>query len=203
MVSNPPRQENPAPSSSIDSLSSADTYAWYASQKFFEALFGIPDAYLAPKGKEPEGADDQDDGEAGPTKALNIILENSRHGVPNDADFYDRMKWLSFSIPYGTASQCTADPIPVAEAPADESLTQLSKPQFPHGTFEVKTQDGTSEYKNDGTGNAGAFWCGETTHSCRAHADMTVDCNVIKYCTELGKNIQGTVQQRAIVVCEW
>lgn len=74
-----------------------------------------------------------------PTKALNIILENSQHGVPNDADFYDKTKWLFFSVPYGTASQCQGDSIPVAEAPSDKSLS-LRKPQFSHGMFEVKTQ---------------------------------------------------------------
>lgn len=200
MVSKPLNRKH-VPRSSIDSFSPADTYAWYASLKFFEALFGIPDAYVSPRGDEP--GEDEGDGEGGPTKALNIILENSRHGIPNDKDFYDIYKWLFFSVPYGTASQCQVDPIPVAEAPADKSITQLIKPQFPHGTFEVKTQDGMCEYKNDGTGNAGALWCGETAHSCRAHADMTAGREADKSCAELGKRIKGWAEQRAIVVCEW
>ncbi|KAG8159643.1 hypothetical protein KVR01_010280 [Diaporthe batatas] len=121
--------------SSIEGQNEADTYAWYASLKFFEALYGIPDAYVAPRGDEP--GEDEGDGEeeSGPAKALNIVLENSRHGIPNDADFYDRTKWLFFSVPYGTASQCQVDPIPVAEAPADKSVG-LRMPQFPHGTFQ-------------------------------------------------------------------
>lgn len=94
--------------------------------------------------------------DTGPTKALNIILENRRHGIPNDADFYDRMKSLFLSIPCGTASQFQVNPNPVAEAPADEYLS-VRKPQFPHGTFEGKTQDGMCEYKNHNKGNTGAL----------------------------------------------
>ncbi|POS71111.1 oviduct-specific glycoprotein [Diaporthe helianthi] len=178
----------------------ADTYAWYASLKFFEGLYGIPDAYVAPRGDE-----DEDDGEeeSGPTKALNIILENSRHGVPPAEDFYDRMKWLFFSVPYGTDSQCKDDPMPVAEALADKTLTQIRKPQFPHGTFEVKTQDGMCEYKNDGQGNPGALWCDGTAHSCTAQVDMAGRDFKTTYCDELGDKIVGSVEQLAVVVCEW
>jgi hypothetical protein len=32
---------------------------------------------------------------------------------------------------------------------------------------------------------------------------MTGDSQVIKSCSELSKKIQGWVEQRAIVVCEW
>lgn len=59
------------------------------------------------------------------------------------------------------------------------------------------------EYKNDGKGNAGALWCSDTANSCRAHADMTVEVQVIKSCSELRKKIKEWVEQRAIVVCQW
>ncbi|CAJ2507826.1 Uu.00g090120.m01.CDS01 [Anthostomella pinea] len=181
----------------------ADTYAWYASEKYFEAFFGTPDAYNQPRvdpdPPAPAPAQDQPDQ---PTKALNIVLENSRHGVPGDADFYDRMEWLLFSVAYGTGSLCATDQSP-ARYPTDGTITQLIHAELLHGTFAVKTQDGDCEYKNDGTGNPGALWCGGTAHSCREQADLRKGREADHYCAELGKSITGSVEQRAAVVCEW
>ncbi|KAI1842222.1 hypothetical protein JX266_011630 [Neoarthrinium moseri] len=88
-----------------------DNYAWDATEKFFENLYGILDAQVTPRDGEDDTAP------AKPTKALNIILENIRHGVPPNKDLYDVFKFLFFfSAPFGTASLCIENPILVTEA---------------------------------------------------------------------------------------
>ncbi|KAK8097499.1 hypothetical protein PG984_016638 [Apiospora sp. TS-2023a] len=163
----------------------ADSYAWYATLKYFEALYGTPDAYLtkdndAPPG-EPEDEPPTQPEAPKPTKALNIILENSRHGVPNDKDFYSRWKYLFFP----------------------RRLCQGIKAHLPSGTFDVQTQDGMCQYKNDGKGNTGALWCGDTAHSCKEHADFRKGREGDVYCRNLSERIRGFVEQRAVVACEW
>ncbi|KAK7968654.1 hypothetical protein PG988_007727 [Apiospora saccharicola] len=137
-----------------------------------------------------------------PTKALKIILENSRHGVPNDKDFYSRWKYLFFSVDFGTSSICQVDPAPKAEAPVND-ISQGIKAHLPSGTFDVQTQDGMCQYKNDGKGNAGALWCGDTAHSCKEHADFRKGREGDVYCRNLSERIKGFVEQRAVVACEW
>ncbi|KAK8084140.1 hypothetical protein PG996_002921 [Apiospora saccharicola] len=184
----------------------ADSYAWYATLKYFEALYGTPDAYLtkdndAPPG-EPEDEPPKQPEAPKPTKALNIILENSRHGVPNDKDFYSRWKYLFFSVDFGTSSICQVDPAPKAEAPVND-ISQGIKAHLPSGTFDVQTQDGMCQYKNDGKGNAGALWCGDTAHSCKEHADFRKGREGDVYCRNLSERVKGFVEQRAVVACEW
>ncbi|KAK6835015.1 hypothetical protein PG987_009709 [Apiospora arundinis] len=125
----------------------ADTYAWYASEKYFEALFGTPDAYKEPRNDPPPAQNK-------PTKAVNIILEHSRHGVPTDKDFYDRMEWLLFSVPYGTGSRCKTDQNPV-RAPADKKITQLIKADFPTAPFPSRRRTGTASTRTTGRGTRG------------------------------------------------
>ncbi|KAF5707982.1 SGNH hydrolase [Fusarium mundagurra] len=179
----------------------ADSYAWYATEKLFEGMFGTPNAaYQKRDGGDDDPTPEQPAPPAGPTKALNIILENKRHGVPGDEDFYDTMNWLFYSTDFGTASQCA--PSPALATHADVSIDTLSidalkDDHFPGGTFDVKTQDGDCQYKNDGTGNPGALWCGDQGHSCRAHQDR----RTFTYCSNLDKSAQ--IQHAAMVVCEW
>ncbi|KAG5761505.1 hypothetical protein H9Q72_010396 [Fusarium xylarioides] len=179
----------------------ADSYAWYATEKYFEGIFGTPNAaYEKRDGDEDDTSPDGPAPPAGPTKALNIILENKRHGVPNDKDFYDTMNWLFYSTNYGTASQCALNPALATHADvsiASLSIDALRDDHFPGGTYDVKTQDGDCQYKNDGTGNPGALWCGDQAHSCRAHPDR----RTFTYCRDLDKSAQ--IQHVAVVVCEW
>ncbi|KAF5561827.1 SGNH hydrolase [Fusarium phyllophilum] len=179
----------------------ADSYAWYATEKYFEGMFGTPNAaYEKRDGDEDDTSPDGPAPPAGPTKALNIILENKRHGVPNDKDFYDTMNWLFYSTNYGTASQCALNPALATHADvsiATLSINALRDDHFPGGTYDVKTQDGDCQYKNDGTGNPGALWCGDQAHSCRAHPDR----RTFTYCSDLDKSAQ--IQHVAVVVCEW
>ncbi|KAF9777223.1 hypothetical protein IL306_004497 [Fusarium sp. DS 682] len=109
-----------------------DTYAWYASLKYFEGMFGTPRAVRMGRDISDEPEDNDGSPEppspepAGPSKALNIILENKRRGVPGDENFEDRMNWRFYSVNFGTASQCQKDPGPTAEAPADVPIASLS-----------------------------------------------------------------------------
>ncbi|KAH7132708.1 hypothetical protein EDB81DRAFT_904555 [Dactylonectria macrodidyma] len=180
----------------VRTVYNADSYAWYATEKWYQWKFNdIPDAAVTPRDEGDPGNDPP----AGPTKALNIILENNNRGVPGDSNLLREFKWLFFSVPFGTASYCKTDPIPVAEAPADPSITQITNPQYPHGTFNVQTQDGMCEYKNDGQGNPGALWCNGQGHSCRDHNDK----DKRRYCDELSNRLGGNVEQVEMVVCEW
>lgn len=57
-----------------------------------QGLYGFSDAYIAPRGDEHGEVQGDGEEKTSPTKALNIILENSQHRIPNDVDFYDRTK---------------------------------------------------------------------------------------------------------------
>ncbi|KAK7941617.1 uncharacterized protein PG986_014004 [Apiospora aurea] len=127
---------------------------------------------------------------------------SGRHGMLNDNDFYDRMKFLFFSVDFGTSSVCQVDPAPVAEAPAT-GISQLIKAHLPSGTFDFKTQDGMCQYKSDGKGNAGALWCGDKAYSCKEHADFRKEREGDVYCRNLSTRITGFVEQRPVVACEW
>ncbi|KAF5549973.1 SGNH hydrolase [Fusarium napiforme] len=179
----------------------ADSYAWYATEKYFEGMFGTPNAAYEKRDEDDDDSSpEQPAPPAGPTKALNIILENKRHGVPNDKDFYDTMNWLFYSTDYGTASQCALNPALATHADvsiATFSVDALRDNHFPGGTYDVKTQDGDCQYKNDGTGNPGALWCGDQAHSCREHPDR----QRVTYCRDLDKSAQ--IQHVPMVVCEW
>ncbi|KAF5690636.1 oviduct-specific glycoprotein [Fusarium denticulatum] len=179
----------------------ADSYAWYATEKYFEGMFGTPNAaYEKRDGDEDDTSPEGPAPPAAPTKALNIILENKRHGVPNDKDFYDTINWLFYSTNYGTASQCALYPALAthADVPISTlSINALKDDYFPGGTYDVKTQDGDCQYKNDGTGNPGALWCGDQAHSCRAHPDRRTATN----CRGLDPSAQ--IYHAAMVVCEW
>ncbi|KAI7762938.1 hypothetical protein LZL87_013429 [Fusarium oxysporum] len=137
-----------------ESTNDPDSYAWYATEKYFEGMFGTPNAaYEKRDGDEDDTSPEQPALPAVPTKALNIILENKRHGVPNDKDFYDTMNWLFYSTDYGTASQCALNPALATHADvsiATLSINALKDDHFPGGTYDVKTQDGDCQYKNDG-----------------------------------------------------
>jgi hypothetical protein len=79
-------------------------------------------------------------------------------------------------------------------------VTQITRPPYPAGTYDVKTQDGDCQYKNDGKGNAGALWCGSTQHSCRAHPQK----DTRKLCYDLAKQDGwGSIEHTPLVVCEW
>lgn len=186
------------PNSATNDVSVADSYAWYSTLKFFENIWGTP--YAEAQGRGEEEGDPPPDNK--PTKALNILLENRRRGIPDDANFADQMKWLFFSVPQGTASECTENP--AAEACAVLTHWKLINPPFPAGTFDLKTQDGACEYKNDGTGNAGSLWCSGTEHGCKAHAHKDTGREDEVSCDELAiKTGWATIYQRAVVVCEW
>lgn len=117
-----------------------------------------------------------------------------------DKDFYDTMNWLFYSTDFGTASQCALNPALAIHADVSIitlSIDALRDDHFPAGTFDVKTQDGDCQYKNDGTGNPGALWCGDQGHSCRAHPDR----RTFTYCHDLDKSAQ--IEHAAMVVCEW
>ncbi|KAF4997636.1 hypothetical protein FGRMN_3668 [Fusarium graminum] len=189
----------------IRTAKNADSYAWYASLKYFESIFGTPNAaYDKRDGDDDDTSTDEPQPEpetpAGPTKALNIILENKRHGIPTSADYYDTMNWLFYSTDFGTASQCALNPALATHA--DVSISTLSidalrDDHFPAGTFDVKTQDGDCQYKNDGTGNPGALWCGDQAHSCKAHDGR----RSFTTCNDLDKSAQ--IEHVPVVACEW
>ncbi|ESZ99230.1 oviduct-specific glycoprotein [Sclerotinia borealis F-4128] len=164
----------------------ADNYAWYATTKYFESIFGTPKAENQGRGVDPDPNDPEGEPpESKPSKALNIILENKRRGVPNDNSAEDVMNWLFYSVPQGTSSTCSDDPTPVTVAPAT-GITQTNNPPYPAGIFDVKTQDGDCQYKNDGTGNPGAVWCGDNGHNSAA-AGVTE----AKAAIEEGKTLQA------------
>ncbi|KAG5659943.1 hypothetical protein KAF25_003465 [Fusarium avenaceum] len=179
----------------------ADSYAWYAIEKYFEGIFGTPNAAYVKRDEDDDTSPEEPQTPpAGPTKALNIILENKRHGIPMDKDFYDTMNWLFYSADFGTASQCALNPALATHADVSIhtlSIDALRDDHFPGGTFDLKTQDGDCQYKNDGTGNPGALWCGDQAHSCRAHPDR----RTFTSCPDLDKSAQ--IQHAAMVVCEW
>ncbi|KAF5628951.1 oviduct-specific glycoprotein [Fusarium sp. NRRL 52700] len=184
------------------STNEADSYAWYATEKYFEGMFGTPNAaYEKRDGEEDDDTSpEQPAPPAVPTKALNIILENKRRGVPNDKDFQDRMNWLFYSTNYGTASQCALFPALAIRADVSIgtfSVNALKDNYFPAGTYDVKTQDGDCQYKNDGRGNPGALWCGDQAHSCRQHPDR----QRVTYCR--GIDPPSQIQHVPMVVCEW
>jgi hypothetical protein len=136
-------------------------------------MFGTPNATIRPREPEDKPEDKpKDPAPKPPTKALNIILENKRRGVPMDEDFQDTMNWKLYSVTSGTESRCQNNP--GLELPADVSIATFSTDalrdaQSPHGTYDIKTQDGDCQYKNDGKGNAGAVWCGDQGHVCKEH----------------------------------
>jgi hypothetical protein len=171
----------------------------YATWKYFEALFGTPDAVEVPR--------DDDDDNTEPKNALNIILEEALGGTPQTAGYFDWSKWLFFSVPYGTPSRCQITPPPVAEAKADRADSVWAKKpslkNYPAGTYDVQTPDGMCQYKNDGRGNAGALWCGDKGHSCRTHEDFGKDKDAGISCRELGKKHSATLYHYAMIVCEW
>ncbi|WZH40929.1 Chitinase [Fusarium acuminatum] len=181
------------------SQKNADSYAMYATWKYFEALFGTPDAVEVPR--------DDDDDNTEPKNALNIILEEALGGTPQTAGYFDWSKWLFFSVPYGTPSRCQITPPPVAEAKADRADSVWAKKpslkNYPAGTYDVQTPDGMCQYKNDGRGNAGALWCGDKGHSCRTHEDFGKDKDAGISCRELGKKHSATLYHYAMIVCEW
>ncbi|KAG9508283.1 hypothetical protein J7337_001847 [Fusarium musae] len=183
------------------STNDADSYAWYATEKYFESMFGTPNAaYEKRDGDEDDTSPEQPAPPAVPTKALNIILENKRRGVPMDKDYQDRMNWLFFSTNYGTASQCALFPALATRADVSIgtfSVNALKDNYFPAGTYDVKTQDGDCQYKNDGRGNPGALWCGDTVHSCKQHRDR----QRVTWCR--GIDPPSQIQHVPMVVCEW
>lgn len=108
--------------------------------------------------------------------------------------------WLFYSVPFGTASECTDNPVPASVV----SIADTARPDLPvdppGGTFEVETQDGKCEYKNDGTGNAGALWCSGTMHSCKYHKDR----GKASRCTNLMESQDWLyIQHVPVVACEW
>ncbi|KAL3428232.1 hypothetical protein PVAG01_01741 [Phlyctema vagabunda] len=178
----------------------ADNYAWYATLKFFEDEFGrTPDAEKQGRG-EPDSSDPGNEPGSKPTKALNIVLEHRMWAIPGTEGHAENFKWLFYSVAQGTASECSDDPVPVAEAPADGATTA----RYPAGTFDVKTQDGDCQYKNDGTGNPGALWCGDKGHSCKASHPVD-DTSAWPTCSDLAERqgFDGLLEHLTVVVCEW
>jgi hypothetical protein len=132
------------------------------------------------------------------TKAINIIRE-----VKAGVFGHKEGNWLFYSVNQGTASACVDNPEPVlvVSLPNNEAIPAYPV-AFPGGTYPVQTQDGICAYKNDGTGNPGALWCGDVVHSCKSSGKRDVDS--IIDCSDLAsKQDWGTVGHIAVATCEW
>lgn len=115
----------------------------------------------------------------------------------------DELTWRFYSVPYGTASECNDKPVTTAAAGKEVIGLGVNNPPFPAGTFDVKTQDGDCQYKNDGNGNPGALWCGDKAHSCKAHANKDQRSGDV-LCENLPKKSEDrAIIHRAVVACEW
>lgn len=174
---------------------SADSYALYAVEKWF---YNTHDNEIPPSAIRNPAPDNR--GESGqPTKAVTIILENQRSGVGGDAK--EKMKWLFFSTPFGEAAVCQSKTLPAAEIESSETVINIGQKAIPGGvTVKVKTQDGDCEYKNDGQGNPGALWCGETAHSCRLHDNWETKSSCYG---KLEGEGGAAIEQKEAIVCEW
>ncbi|KAH8665712.1 hypothetical protein BGZ60DRAFT_431904 [Tricladium varicosporioides] len=174
----------------------ADNYAWYATENYFENLYKVtPDAMFQPREGEPPEPDPQPKLE----KAVNIILEEQLIGIAPNSRV--EMKWLLYSVPFGTESECTENPGTWVTA---DGVKNLRAPPFPAGTFKIKTGDGDCEYKNDGKGNPGALWCNGKGHSCKAHRNKDKpNREGEKYCWDLMKKNPslGQTTHRGVVSC--
>ncbi|KAL2076239.1 hypothetical protein VTL71DRAFT_1182 [Oculimacula yallundae] len=134
-----------------------------------------------------------------PKNALNIILDSRIFKKPGIDWQYTRYTWYFYSVPYGTGSECSNNPLPIAQGPAGETISD----EWPSGTFNVKTQDGDCQYKNDGKGNPGALWCGSTVHSCKEHAHKSQGLSGRMYCGDklpMRNDELGGATHRATVV---
>ncbi|CAD0098997.1 unnamed protein product [Aureobasidium mustum] len=176
----------------------ADSYAIYASILYFNERYGgVKHNEL--RGDDDDGDDDDDTEETKPdppTKALNIIRENKEDFWVGERPTRFESNWLFYSVPFGTASECSDNPIPVSVV----GIANTDRPDLPvdppGGTFAVETQDGKCEYKNDGTGNAGALWCSGTMHSCKYHDNR----DKASRCTNLMKSQDWLYIQHVPVV---
>jgi hypothetical protein len=163
---------------------------------YFTPKYG-PTKELQSRTGDENGDDQKDDV---PTKALNIIFESKRRGIYSDKDYATPYNWLFYSVPYGTPSQCSDDPVPATVARAAVRVYLNLPMSFPAGTYDVKTQDGDCQYKNDGKGNAGALWCNDVVHPCRANVDKDKRFT----CDDLREKTGWPyIEHVPVGVCEW
>jgi hypothetical protein len=118
------------------------------------------------------------------------------------------IKWLFFSTQWtedteilSFSSECAQFPIAESFIPSYNDVDD----HMPRGTFDLTIDDvGTCQYKNDGTGNPGALWCGggATLHTCHEHPHA--DRNVAESeCKNLEDGKGSFVFHRQVLRCEW
>ncbi|CZT11215.1 uncharacterized protein RCO7_09926 [Rhynchosporium graminicola] len=147
----------------------ADNYAWYATELFFNNLYGIPDAQDAPRDDEPA--------EVLPKSGRGLVVALYETVSPHFGGADIDHTWKFFTTPLGRGIDCSLGADPVVEinpeGPSDakfgRNLNFSSKDNmpWPGGDFKVVIDGQECHYKNDGS-NAGRLFCPTREISCDA-----------------------------------
>lgn len=151
---------------SADPSFQADNYAWYATEMFFNNLYGIPDAQVTPRDDPPEILPKSG---RGLVVALYDVV--SPHFGGADIDY----TWKFFTTPSGRGIDCSLGTDPVVEikpeGPSDakfgHNLNFDSKTNmpWPGGDFKLTIDGQECHYKNNGS-NAGRLFCPTREIAC-------------------------------------
>ncbi|KAH7389216.1 hypothetical protein BKA64DRAFT_747802 [Cadophora sp. MPI-SDFR-AT-0126] len=148
----------------------ADNYAWYATELFFNNLYGVPDAQDAPRDDEPA--------EVLPKSGRGLIIAywaqvSPKFGGGGNVD----QSWKFFTTPLGRGPDCSLGTDPVVEinpeGPSDAkfgpnlNFDSKTNMPWPGGEFKLMIDGQECHYKNDGS-NAGRLFCPTREISCDA-----------------------------------
>lgn len=150
-----------------DPFCQADNYAWYATEMFFNNLYGTPDAQVTPRDDEPA--------EVLPKSGRGLVVVLYERVSPSFRQVDIEYSWKFFTTPLGRGIDCSLGTDPVVEikpeGPSDAvfghnlSFDPKTDVPWPGGDYKVVIDGQECHYKNDGS-NAGRLFCPTREISC-------------------------------------